>query len=171
MADRSTIVNIIFEARSQCGNPQRLSDLAMKRSRDRNISFGEALSQLAHERPELTQPSSGAGAPGAAGWRFQSNDELLAEKAKARAGEKGISYSEALSQIVGEHPELTLPGSYFSSGEGSEPSRPLRRSERLNELARARQRERNCSFSEALSYTAERHPELTLPDYIITERS
>lgn len=147
-------------------NSQRLSDLATKRARDRSISFGEALSQVARERPELTQPQSMTrSARRSDGWRFQTNSEALAEKAKSRADEKEISYSEALSQCAAENPNLTLPDNVWAPAEAP----VLTRSAKLNEIAKAWQRDRNCSFSEALSYCAERHPELTLPDSIPLE--
>ena len=75
-------------------NSQRLHDLAVKRAHDRNISYCDALSIVARERPELTQPQSMARSArrnnDPVGWHFQTNDEALAEKAKARADAKDI---------------------------------------------------------------------------------
>jgi len=147
-------------------NSQRLSDLAKKRQQENKVSFGEALAEVARERPELTLPD-GMTAPrathhaGAEAFRFESNSEKLSDLAKKRQREDRVSFGEALSQVASENPELTAPGTTIDFGE----RRPESNGEQLTRLAKERQRaDRRISFGEALAEVARERPELTLPD-------
>jgi predicted transcriptional regulator len=157
-------------------NSQRLSDLAKKRQREEKISFGESLSRVARERPELTLPD-GMTAPRAAHhagagtfrfessseadtFRLESNSERLSDLAKERQREEKISVGEALTQVAAENPELTAPGTTIDFGE----RRPETNGEQLTRFAKERQRADKVSFGEALAEVARERPELTMPD-------
>ncbi len=150
-------------------NSQRLSDAAKARQQSQNISFGEALSQVAAERPELTAPirvdpaaprETFRAQPMAAGeaFRFETNSEKLSDLAKQRAHEDHISFGEALAAVAAEHRELTLPDGIISFGDADS---PRSNGQQLTDLAKQRQRQRKISFGEALSQVAAERPELT----------
>ena len=111
-------------------------------------------------------------------FRFETNSERLSDLAKKRAREDKISFGDALSQVAEENHELTLPDRVISFDDGSrsacssqnqgETFRFERNSERLSDLAKKAQREQKISFAEALAQVVEDHPELTLPDQVIS---
>lgn len=93
-------------------NSERLNELAKERQRGNRISFGEALSQVAAENPNLALPGTtidfeerGTAA------HIDQNGAKLTALAKKRQREDKISFGEALSQVAAENPELTLPRS------------------------------------------------------------
>ncbi len=149
-------------------NSERLNERAKARQQERNISFGEALSQVARENPRLTMPDwtsfemgtqqSASRPPAAESFRFQTNSEALSELAKELAYEKRINFSKALRRVIEENPKLTLPDGVFSFDEGT---KPKTNNEKLAELAKARAREKSINYCEALTEVVARHPELT----------
>jgi predicted transcriptional regulator len=103
------------------------------------------------------------------------NSAQLSELAKRRQRERGITFSEALSRVVNEFPELTRPGAVtvleFTDATGnryltsfSEPiqsrSSVHERSTKLHELAKDRASKRNISYGEALGQVSKENPEL-----------
>jgi len=161
-------------------NSQKLSDLATTRQQARNISFGEALKQVAAEHPSLTAPNRARPVAARETLHFETNSEKLSDLAKQRARAEKISFGEALSACAAENPHLTLPDRIISFGDADGPrsnSQRLRdgetfrfqtNSEALSELAKQRQREDKISFGEALSACAAENPHLTLPDGVIS---
>jgi len=92
------------------------------------------------------------------------NSRDLSVLAKARAKEQRISFGEALSAVASERPDLTGDHLQFSEQQRRRPhmARDLNSIE-LSVLAKARSRELNISFCEALSEVASERPELTVP--------
>jgi predicted transcriptional regulator len=86
-------------------NSERLTELAKARQRNDKISFGEALSKVAEENPELTLPDGVISFREPSGPK--SNGQRLSELAYSRQREDKISFSEALEQVARENPELT----------------------------------------------------------------
>ena len=86
-------------------NSERLTELAKARQRESKVSFGEALTQIAAEHPELTLPD-GVISFGNTSDR-KSKTHQLSDLAKQRQREGKISFSEALEQVARENPELT----------------------------------------------------------------
>jgi hypothetical protein len=97
---------------------QRLAEMAETRSREKNIPYSVALSEIGCEYRELAHgareetlgvrvtPLGGdrrAGARDANSGR--AGDEIM-RMAERRASEKNISYQSALSEVSREHPEL-----------------------------------------------------------------
>lgn len=111
-------------------------------------------------------------------FRFETNSERLSDLAKKRAREDKISFGDALSQVAEENHALTLPDRVISFDDGSrgvcssqnqgEMFRFETNSERLSDLAKKAQRQQKISFAEALAQVVEDHPELTLPDGVIS---
>jgi hypothetical protein len=90
-------------------NGERLTALAWERAEKKSIGFGEALLQVAGEQPQLTVPHMEFREQRRQLRAFDRNGERLTALAKQRAGEKTISFGEALTQVAAEHPELTTP--------------------------------------------------------------
>lgn len=89
----------------------RISDAAKKLASKKSITFSEALSQVtAIESSSTSQPGERP-----RGSRFaisaDPNSVQLAEIAKQRAKDESITFSEALSQVARERPELTRSNS------------------------------------------------------------
>ena len=103
-------------------------------------------------------------------FRFETNSEKLNDLAKKLAREDKIPFGTALSQVAAENPALTRPGvPAFAEGEQQgETWRFQTNSEHLAELAKKAQRQQKISFAEALAQVVEDHPELTLPDGVIS---
>jgi predicted transcriptional regulator len=159
-------------------NSAQLSELAKRRQSERNITFSEALQQVAGEWPELTQPgtvtvmefSDASGnvyltsfsEPIQAHGSVHDRSTKLHELAKDRVSKKQISYGEALSQISEENPDLI--GAVAGGGIDHTRHRIIHRQladAELNQLARARQRDKGISYGEALQQITQEHPELT----------
>lgn len=87
-------------------NSESLAELAEERARRDEISFGEALSQVAAENPRLTLPD---GVISLTEEAPKSNGQKLTDLAYDRAREDHVSFGEALSAVAAEHPELTVP--------------------------------------------------------------
>ena len=103
-------------------------------------------------------------------FRFETNSEKLNDLAQKRAREDKIPFGTALSQVAAENLALTRPDvPAFAEGEQQgETWRFQTNSEALNERAIAVARAQKISFAEALAQVVEDHPELTLPDRVIT---
>ncbi len=136
------------------------------------VSYGDALTIVARNNPALTLPD-GAARPQSSNETLErlapeANSVQLHKLAKERQQEKSISYGEALDIATREHPELTLPdGAARSRSREQHPLSGCRfqtNNERLTELAKERQEERNISFAEALAEVVEDNPFLLLPD-------
>jgi predicted transcriptional regulator len=153
----SFLESLCFGAHPRSINSQRLSDLAKKRASDKNISFGEALSQVSQERPELTIPDGDV-----ARHMRDHNGERLATLARARAEQRSISFGEALTQVASENSELTRPRLEASSRSHTRYMRD-RNGEELSTLAKALADQKSISFGEALTQVAAERPELTVP--------
>jgi predicted transcriptional regulator len=158
-------------------NSAQLSELAKSHQRERDITFSEALDQVAREWPELTR--SGAvnlmeftdasgnvyltsfSEPFKPLGSVHDRSTKLHELAKDRARKKRITYGEALGQISDENPDLVGA----ASGGGIDETRrgiihnQLAHAE-LDQLARARQRDRGISYRDALDQIRLEHPEL-----------
>ncbi len=99
----------------------------------------------------------------------QTNSEKLhhvtLEYQEGHGGAEKVSYGDALEICARAHPELTRP-----NGVAPREPHPLAgyrfqtNSERLAELAKERQEERNLSFADALAEVVEDNPLLTLPE-------
>ncbi len=92
-------------------NPSvELARLAKARQSEKNISYGEALAQIAKEHPELTgraPAGRGAGALANDGrGHFTTSSPTLLKLAAARMRAKGISHQDALDEVAKENPEL-----------------------------------------------------------------
>lgn len=86
-------------------NDEALAERAKQLAYEKRISFSEALDRVVEENPHLLLPDGvfsfgETAAP-------KRNDEKLCDLAKARAREKGITYTDALNDVVQAHPELT----------------------------------------------------------------
>jgi predicted transcriptional regulator len=160
-------------------NSAQLSELAKRRQREKNITFSEALTQVAGEWPELTRPGNDVtilefsdgdgnsflctfGEPTAqSGGSVAERAAKLHELAKDRASKKRISYGEALGQVYKENSHLVGA----AAGSGIDDTRlsvihdQLAGAE-LNKLARARQKDRDISYENALEQIRQEHPEL-----------
>ncbi len=158
-------------------NSVQLAELAKCRQRERNITFGEALTQVAAEWPELTQPGAvtvlqftdaegnlyrtSFSEPIQSRGSVSDRAAKLHELAKDLATKKNLSYGEALARVYADHPELvgvalenrfdyTRQESIHSHLAGAE----------LNQLARARQKDKGIPYSDALGEITREHPEL-----------
>jgi predicted transcriptional regulator len=143
------------------GPSAELARLAKARQREKSVSYGEALTQVAQEHPELTGMGS---ALSSVKFAEDPNPSVeLARLAQARQSEKNISYGEALAQIAKEHPELIgrAPagrgaGALANDGRGHfTTSSPT-----LLKLAAARMRAKGISHQDALDEVAKENPEL-----------
>jgi hypothetical protein len=159
-------------------NSAQLSELAKRRQKERNITFSEALQQVAGEWPELTQPGAVtvmefSDASGnvyftslsepaqSRGSVLHDRAAKLHELAKDRAIKKRISYGEALGQVSKENSDLV--GAAAEDGI-DDTRRSIIHSHlagaELNKLAKARQRDKGISYSDALDEVRQEHPEL-----------
>jgi predicted transcriptional regulator len=158
-------------------NSAQLAELAKRRQRERNITFGEALDQVAREWPELTRPGAvtvlqftdtegnsyltSLSEPTQVRGSVQERSSKLHELAKERAIKKNLSYGEALQQVYEENPNLT--GAAGESGI-DDTRRGIIHSHlagaELNKLAKARQKDKGISYSDALDEVRREHPEL-----------
>ncbi len=153
---------------SSKSNSVQLHELTLQHMEQRNMKpaeYGDALTAVARQRPELTQerPATAERQQTSnpfAGYRFQTNSERLNEVAKALADELEISFGEALSQVAHDNPALTLPDGVLCMAEGS---KGLRNDEELTRRAKELQSKKKISFGEALSRVSTQHPDLTLP--------
>jgi hypothetical protein len=86
-------------------NSERLTELAKAHQCEVKVSFGEALTLVAKENPQLTLPD------GVISFRDtsnpKSNSQRLSELAYSRQREDKISFGEALAQVAAENPDLT----------------------------------------------------------------
>jgi hypothetical protein len=98
-------------------NGNSLTALAKERAKQESISFGEALTQVAIEQPELTVSRMDFREQTTSHPTFRKaydrNGERLSTLAKERAKQESISFGEALSQVANERPELTVPDIEF----------------------------------------------------------
>ena len=88
---------------AEAPNPSaELARLAKARQREQNISYGEALAQIAKEHPELTgRAPAGRGAGVLANdgrGHFMTSSPTLLRLAAARQRAKGISHQDALTK-------------------------------------------------------------------------
>ncbi len=153
------------------GNSVELTRLARERQQSSNISFGEALSQVAAERPALTLPGkpvtmefSDSMEAHRRGRLVDGNSVELNRLARERQQSSSITFGEALSQVAAEQPALTLPGKPVTM-EFSDSSGPRLsvndRSVRLHELAKERAAAKNIPYGEALVQVEKENPDLT----------
>ena len=170
-AARPQSSNETLERLAPEANSVQLHKLAKERQQEKSISYGEALDIATCEHPELTLPDGAARSRSReqhplSGCRFQTNNERLTELAKERQEERNISFAEALAEVVEDNPFLLLPDGAFVplSPEAVMSSLPLSNSQKLHKAAKELQREKSLSYGEALSRTAQKHPDLTLPD-------
>jgi hypothetical protein len=101
-------------------------------------------------------------------YQVDKNSVELNALAVRRQREQSISFSEALSAVAAAHPELTVPSRNHPVEQQGESWHFQTNSEALNERAIAVARAQKISFAEALAQVVEDHPELTLPDRVIT---
>ena len=86
----------------------RLSESAKRLASEKSITFAEALGQVAAIESSTTAQRSGRPQSVPGSLPADPNSARLSELAKQRAREKSITFSEALTQVVKEQPELTV---------------------------------------------------------------
>ncbi len=136
-ANEDSISSVFSERAPVDENSVEMCRLARARSREKSIEFGEALREVAQERPELAMPKRrttpqstdyskyvtivfaadeplvirGVGRRSVArGFPVDENSQRLSDLARERSREQKISFSEALTEVAAENPELTIPG-------------------------------------------------------------
>ncbi len=88
---------------------------------DIQASFMEKLARIAPFTPDVYVPANLGGAPAPAQFtesrsKASSNSVMLDQLTRQRMSDKSINYSDALTQVAREHPELTVVGG-SSAGE------------------------------------------------------
>jgi hypothetical protein len=90
-------------------NPEsvRVSIAAKTLASEKNITFGEALSRVVTVESSAAVQKSRAPRGRRSGVPVNPDSVKLTELTKQRANERSVTFSEALSEVAAEHPELT----------------------------------------------------------------